>query len=184
MAAVAFSLFISFQFWNTYLPLYGLAIGLTTGQGRRSFAGRSASARLWRAPWRAPSSAASAPPLVVGGLLIQTVTLMAVPLTDSLAVLLGVLFVVQGTMRALAIVANAVELVEGAEAAGVSRGVMAGVYNTAMDLGTLAGPAIGGLVASGIGVSGSFVVVPLVALAAWGLALLGARPLARIAPVD
>lgn len=182
VAAVAFSLFISFQFWNTYLPLYGLAIGLTLGEvglirgafGLCQVVARPVAGNV--------VDRFGAGRLVVVGLLVQTLTLMAVPLTESLVALLA-LFVLQGTVRALAIVANAVELVDGSEAAGVSRGVMAGVYNTAMDLGTLAGPAVGGLVASGIGVPGSFVVVPLVALAAWGAAVLAARPAARIAPL-
>ena len=142
--AVCFSLFVMFSYWNAYLPLYALAVGLTLGDVgiiRGAFGLCQVVAR--------PAGGASvgrvgAGRLIVFGLLVQTAMLVVVPLATTLVPLL-VLFVVNGTTRALAIVANAVELVEAAEDARVSRGMMAGAYNTAMDLGTLAGPAVGGL---------------------------------------
>ena len=117
------------------------------------------------------------------GLLVQTLLLVLVPLATTLPPLL-VIFVANGTARALAIVSNAVELVEASEEAHVSRGVMAGAYNTAMDLGMLAGPALGGLIANAAGVSANFVAVPLFALAVSLAALMvgGARPRPVMAP--
>jgi predicted MFS family arabinose efflux permease len=56
---------------------------------------------------------------------------------------------------------------------------MSGVYNTAMDLGNLAGPAVGGLAAAAVGVPGSFFLVPLIGLVGCAAAVLGSRPRPR-----
>jgi predicted MFS family arabinose efflux permease len=175
---VCFSLFVMFSYWNAYLPLYALAVGLTLGDVgaiRGVFGLCQVVAR--------PASGFSigrfgAGRLILVGLLVQTAMLVVVPLFATLGPLLAAFFV-GGTTRALAIVANAVELVEAAEDAGVSRGVMAGAYNTAMDLGMLAGPALGGLIASAVGIPASFVAVPLFALATSLAALAAGRPRPR-----
>jgi predicted MFS family arabinose efflux permease len=174
---ICFALFVAFSHWQAYLPLYALAVGLTLGDVgviRGAFGLCQVAARPVGG---LPVGRLGHPKMVVCGLLVQTLMLALVPLFSTLLPLL-VLFVVNGTARALAIVANAVELVEAAEEARVSRGVMAGAYNTAMDMGMLAGPAVGGLLANSLGVAASFVAVPLLtlALAAAALALLAARP--------
>lgn len=176
--AIGFSLFLLFGFWNAYLPLYGLAVGLTLGQiglVRGAFA-------LCQVGVRPLSGAlvghSGAGPLVLTGLGVQAVMIMLVPTTSSLTVLL-VLFVIHGSTRALAVVANTVSMVEGAEEARVPRGVMAGLYNTSMDLGSLVGPALGGGIASLVGVPASFVVVPVITLVMCAAAVLASRASAR-----
>jgi predicted MFS family arabinose efflux permease len=181
VVVVAFTLSMAFMFWNTYLPLYGLAIGLTLGQVGTVRAAFGLCQVVARPLSGGVVERVGATRMTVFGLAIQTLGLMVVPLTDSLAVLL-VVFVAHGSARALAIVANAVEVVEGAEDAGVPRGVMAGIYNTAMDLGNLAGPALGGLAASVVGLSGSFVLVPLIGLVGCVAAVVGSRPRATPPP--
>ena len=178
VVVVSFTLSMAFMYWNTYLPLYGLAIGLSLGQVGAIRAAFGLCQVVARPAGGAVVGRLGSTRMMVFGLLVQTVGLMLVPLTDSLAVLL-VLFVAHGSARALAIVANAVELVEGAESAGVPRGVMSGVYNTAMDLGNLAGPAVGGLAAAAVGVPGSFFLVPLIGLVGCAAAVLGSRPRPR-----
>lgn len=153
--AVCFCLFAHFAFWNAYLPLYALAVGLTLGDvglirgifGLCQIGARPVSGALV-GRWGAGR-------LTLAGLLCQGAALLAVPLVPHLGPLLA-LFLVMGTTRALAVVANAVELVECSEEAGVPRGLMSGLFNTAQDLGQLAGPAVGGLVATAAGLPAAF----------------------------
>lgn len=160
---ICFLLFVQFSFWNAYLPLYALAIGLTLGEVgliRGAFGLCQIVAR--------PASGA-----VVGrigperltaiGVVVQSAALFAVPLLAGFGPQL-VLFLIMGTTRALAVVANSVELVASADQARVPRGVMSGLYNTAQDLGQLCGPALGGLLAASIGLSATFGAVAMLSL--------------------
>jgi predicted MFS family arabinose efflux permease len=171
---VCLCLFVHFSFWNAYLPLYGILVGLALADvglirgafGMCQILARPASGAL--------VGRAGAGWLIVGGLLLQAVTLLAVPAVAGLVPLL-VLFVVMGTARAVAIVANAVELVDSAEEAGVPRGVMAGLFNTAQDVGQLLGPALGGLLASAYGLPTTFRLVAVLTLAVAAAGLLAAH---------
>jgi predicted MFS family arabinose efflux permease len=178
--AICFSLFLTFSYWNAYLPLYALAVGLTLGDVGVIRGAFGLCQVVARPAGGFAVGRVGASRLTFTGLLIQSAMLLLVPLATTLPLLL-VIFVANGATRALAIVSNAVELVEASEEARVSRGVMAGAYNTAMDLGTLTGPALGGLIANAAGLPASFVAVPLLAFAI-GLATLVAHR-ARPRPV-
>jgi len=181
---VCFCLFAHFAFWNAYLPLYALAVGLTLGDvglirgifGLCQIAARPASGAVV-GRWGAGR-------LTLVGLLCQGAALLTVPLVSQLGPLLT-LFLVMGTARALAVVANAVELVESSEEAGVPRGLMSGLFNTAQDLGQLAGPAAGGLVAAAAGLPAAFMLCATATTLAPVLVLAlarGTRVLQRASP--
>jgi predicted MFS family arabinose efflux permease len=60
-------------------------------------------------------------------------------------------------MRAIAVVANAVGLVQDVDENRVQRGLASGIYNAAGDLGNILGPSLGGLIAQATGLGGVFV---------------------------
>jgi MFS family permease len=86
--------------------------------------------------------------------------MMLVPLLTDFGSLMT-LYVGAGFVRAVALVSNAVGLVQDIDERKVSRGMATGIYNAAGDLGNILGPSAGGLIASVAGVAGLFVVAPL-----------------------
>jgi predicted MFS family arabinose efflux permease len=64
-------------------------------------------------------------------------------------------------MRAVAIVGNAVGLIEDVDETKVQRGVASAIYNAAGDLGNIIGPSAGGMIAAITGLGGLFLFTPL-----------------------
>ncbi len=158
-------------FWNAWLPLYTLAVGIglaQTGVLRTVYGICNAGARLGTGDFVARLGAGR---LSFASLVVQSLLLMLLPLFPMLAPLLGI-FVVMGALRALGIVANTVAVVEQGEALRVRRGPLIGLLNTVTDVGLLAGPALGGLVAERAGPVHLFFYWPLgmlvCYLAVWG----------------
>ena len=157
------ALFLNFinQVAGVFLPLYGLAIGVTltqVGVIRGLYT-------LCNAVTRPLSG------LVVtrfghrrlsrGSLALQSALLMVVPLCGNFATLLAV-STGSGFMRAVAIVSNAVGLIEDVDETKVQRGMASGIYNAAGDLGNIIGPSAGGIIAAFTGLAGLFLFTPLV----------------------
>jgi MFS family permease len=84
-----------------------------------------------------------------------------VPLCGNFVTLLAV-STGSGFMRAVAIVGNAVGLIEDVDETKVQRGVASGIYNAAGDLGNIIGPTAGGMIAAFAGLAGLFALTPLV----------------------
>ncbi|HLH26535.1 MAG TPA: MFS transporter [Chloroflexota bacterium] len=163
-------------FWNAWLPLYTLAVGIglaQTGVIRTVYGICNAAARLGTGDFVARLGAGR---LVFLSLVVQSLLLMLLPAVPSMAPLL-VIFVIMGALRALGIVANTVAVIEEGEALRMGRGPQVGLLNTVTDVGLLAGPALGGLVAERAGSIQLFVVWPLGMLACY-LVVLGASRLA------
>ncbi|HEY7061325.1 MAG TPA: MFS transporter [Chloroflexota bacterium] len=163
-------------FWNAWLPLYTLAVGIglaETGVLRTVYGVCNAVARLGTGDFVARLGAGR---LVFASLVVQSLLLMLLPRVPWLAPLL-VIFVVMGALRALGIVANTVAVVDQGEAQNVGRGPLVGLLNTVTDVGLLAGPAVGGLVAEHTGPVQLFFVWPLGMLACY-LVVIGASRLA------
>ena len=180
VAVVALFLNLLHQMANVFLPLYGLAVGLTltqVGVIKGFYALCNAITR--------PISG-----LVVkqmghrrisyGGLPVQSFFVMLVPLcTDFLTLL--IVYVSAGFIRAVAIVSNAVSLVQDTDETRVPRGMSSGLYNAGGDLGNIIGPSMGGLIASVTGVANLFLVGPLVTAVLFFLSLWACR---RIRPAS
>jgi predicted MFS family arabinose efflux permease len=163
-------------FWNAWLPLYTLAVGIglaQTGILRTVYGICNAVARLGAGDFVAPLGAGR---LAFASLVVQSLLLMLLPSLPLMAPLL-VIFIAMGALRALGIVANTVAVVEEGEALRVRRGPLIGLLNTVTDVGLLAGPAIGGLVAERVGPVQLFFVWPLGMLVCY-LAVRGATRLA------
>jgi MFS family permease len=156
------ALFLNFinQTAGVFLPLYGLAVGVTltqVGVIRGMYTLCNAVTRplsglvVTRFGHRRLSS---------GGFALQSALLMLVPLCGNFATLLAV-STGSGFMRAVAIVGNAVGLIEDVDETKVQRGVASAIYNAAGDLGNIIGPSAGGMIAAFTGLGGLFLFTPL-----------------------
>jgi predicted MFS family arabinose efflux permease len=174
VAVVALFLNLLHQMANVFLPLYGLAVGLTltqVGVIKGFYALCNAITR--------PISGLVVKQLghrriSYAGLPVQSFLVMLVPFcTDFLTLL--IVYVSAGFIRAVAIVSNAISLVQDTDESRVPRGMSSGLYNAAGDLGNIVGPSAGGLIASVTGVANLFLVGPLVTAVLFFLSLWACR---------
>jgi MFS family permease len=107
--------------------------------------------------------------VAVWGMALVTGLLMLTPFTESLFGLLA-LFTGIGLGRAAVLVANTVSMADIQESR-LPRGVVVAVYSAARDLGSIVGPAAGGLLAGAVGLRGFFWVGPPLTFLAFGLLL-------------
>src|SRR2546427_755582 len=100
----------------------------------------------------------------------------ALPLSASLAVLLPI-FVVLGLARGVLRTTSAATI---AELRNERRdvGLASGIYNSGLDIGTIVGPALGGVIASAFGIAAMFQIMAVVSLLAW-LAVAVSSPITR-----
>jgi predicted MFS family arabinose efflux permease len=148
------------QVGNVFLPLYGLAVGMTLTQVGVIRAFYSLCNAITRPISGFVVNRFGHRRLSYGGLPLQSALMMLVPLFADFGSVLAV-YICAGFMRAVAIVSNAVSLVQDVDESTVRRGVATGIYNAAGDLGNILGPSAGGLIASATGVAGMFVVAPV-----------------------
>jgi len=159
---VILAIFLNFlnQVGGVFFPLYGLAIGLTLTQ----LGFIRAIFTLCNAVTRPLSGFIVTHfghrRLGYSGFSLQSALMMLVPLCTGFGSLL-VVSTLTGLMRAVAIVSNAVGLVEDVDETRIQRGVASGIYNAAGDLGNILGPVAGGLIATLTGIAGLFVAAPL-----------------------
>ena len=179
-AIVVVALFLNLlhQMGNSFLPLYGLAVGMTltqVGVIKGLYAMCNAITR--------PLSGLVAKRfnhknLSVATLPLQSVFLTLVPLFHSFRPVL-ILFVFSGFMRAVAIVSNTISMVEDVDETKVSRGVASGLFNAAGDVGNILGPSMGGLIASFTGVERLFFAGPVMIIALFFVSLWSCRFIGR-----
>jgi len=180
-AVVVVALFLNLlhQIGAVFLPLYGLAVGLTltqVGAIRGLYSLCNAVTRPLSGPVVTRFGHQS---LSLVGLPLQAGVLMLVPLFHGFGGLLAV-FVLAGFLRAVVLVANTIGMVEDMDESRVPRGIASGIFNAAGDIGLILGPSFGGLVASVTGIALLFFVGPLVAALVFLLSLWGC---ARVRPV-
>jgi MFS family permease len=168
-ATVAFLLNLLYHTQGGFFALYGLSVGLgvaEVGFVRTAFAFTNTAVRgvcsdvLARVGRKQAQSA---------GILLQAIGLAAVPMFDTFVPLLACLLFA-AIWRAIVLVANTVSLAEDVDPRRVGRGVAAGVFNAATDVGGLAAPAVGGLIGQLVGLENVFRVLPSLAVLAYLLA--------------
>jgi hypothetical protein len=146
---------------NTFQPVIALAAGLSLTQigalsSIRSWA--SSSTRFGSGPIFSRFDAASLTlPLVVAGCIATS----AIPSVIDSFLLQIPLFVVAGLSRGLLRVTGSADAFEGAGEDERSHGVTAALLYGGLDLGKIAGPLIGGVVAGAFGIATMFRVVPI-----------------------
>jgi predicted MFS family arabinose efflux permease len=101
---------------------------------------------------------------------------MALPLSSSLAVLVPI-FVVSGLARGVLRATSAATIAE-LRTEGRDVGLASGVYNSGLDIGTIMGPALGGLIASAFGIGPMFQIIAALSLIGW-LAVAVSSPTTR-----
>jgi MFS family permease len=175
-AIVVVALFLNMlhQIGSTFLPLYGLAVGLTLTQVGVIRGVYSLCNAITR-PLSGPMVKRLGHRLLShAGLPLQSVFMMLVPLFHGFTPLL-VVFIFAGFMRALVIVSNVISMVEDVDASRVNRGVVSGIYNAAQDVGNILGPSAGGVIASFTGLAALFVAGPLLIVFVFFLSLWACR---------
>jgi predicted MFS family arabinose efflux permease len=174
VAVVALFLNLLHQMVNVFLPLYGLAVGLTLTQVGAIKGFYALCNAITRPISGLVVKQMGHRRISYGGLPVQSFFVMLVPLcTDFLTLL--IVYVSAGFIRAVAIVSNAVSLVQDTDETRVPRGMSSGLYNAGGDLGNIIGPSMGGLIASVTGVANLFLVGPLVTAVLFFLSLWACR---------
>lgn len=108
------------------------------------------------------------------GVMAVAAAMVAVPASSSMAVLIPV-FTVLGLGRGILRATSAATIAE-LRNEGHDVGLASGVYNAGLDVGAIAGPILGGAIATAIGIPQMFQAVGLLGLAAWlAVALSGPR---------
>ncbi len=180
---IVFFVNMMFRSLHTFFPLYALAAGLSLTQVGflRSLLSLAAavvrpfSGRLFQVIHHRRvnhlAMVAAAGSVILSPVMIGSLTLLA-----------G-LHTLMGLSRGLTRVTSATMLAESNQAgAGQSVGVWSGVYNAGLDLGSITGPAIGGLLAAWVGIPWMLVVIPIVVLGTYAIISLMARR--RRPPID
>lgn len=175
-AIVVVSLYLNLlhQMGHSFLPLYGLAIGLSLTQIGVIRAFYSLCNAVTRPFSGSVAKNIGQRKISRFGLPIQSAFMMLVPFVHDFGPLLAV-FLLAGFTRAIVIVANSISMVEDVDATRVSRGVISGVYNAAGDVGNILGPSLGGLIATFTGVGRLFLVGPLMITTAFFVSLWACR---------
>jgi predicted MFS family arabinose efflux permease len=174
VAVVALFLNLLHQMANVFLPLYGLAVGLTLTQVGVVKGFYALCNAITRPISGLVVQRLGHQRLSYGGLPVQSALVMLIPFTADFITLL-IVHVSAGFIRAVAIVSNSISLVQETDEARVPRGVSSGLYNAAGDLGNILGPSMGGLIASVTGVANLFLVGPLITAALFFISLWACR---------
>ncbi|HLI26869.1 MAG TPA: MFS transporter [Chloroflexota bacterium] len=160
-----------------FLPLYGLSIGLTLSEVGLVRVGTALTNVVARSGAGVLAQRVGRRRVQHIGIALQALGLMTLSVCTTLwALALTMLWV--AAWRAIVLVANTVGLTEDVDERRVGRGMAAGLFNAAIDLGNLASPALGGYIAEQYGLATMFRVMPVgvlalyavvnLALARWG----------------
>lgn len=178
VVVVALFLNVLHQMGSVFLPLYGLAVGLTLTQIGIIKGLYALCNSIVRPLSGFVVTRMSSKRLCQIGLAIQAVFLMLVPLCSDFGSLLTV-FLLSALMRAVVVVSNAISLVQDVDQTRLPRGLTSGIFNAAGDLGNILGPSAGGLIGAVAGVAGLFVFGPLSAVLLFMIVFQGIRLLPR-----
>lgn len=165
---IVFFVNLMFRSVHTFFPLYALAVGISLAQIGFLRSSLSLAAALVR-PFSGKlfqilhhrhvthiAMVAAAGAVFLSPVLTRSMTW------------LFLLFVFMGISRGLLRVTSATFVAESSDKnKGNKVGVWSGVYNAGLDVGSIAGPAVGGFVASFIGIPSMLAVIPTLALGAY-----------------
>jgi MFS family permease len=159
VALVAFAIAFYFQLGASFFPLYGISVGLSLTELGLIRSSQSlmmvvfTPLATWPMRWWGHRKTS------YFALMAQCGVLMLVPALPQFWSLLP-LFSTNGAVRGIMNTANAVSLAEDVDESRVSRGMASSIFNAGKDLGNISSPFIAGFVASAIGLSALFAIVP------------------------
>ncbi|MBI4320817.1 MAG: MFS transporter [Chloroflexi bacterium] len=160
ISLMAFSLNLVQHVSNTFFPLYALGVGLSLSSVGFLRSLQAASGLITRPFSGEATRFARYDVMSSGGLAAVCISIALLPSFDSMGAFVP-LFALLGTARGVVMVANTIAIVEDVGSDANKRGIASGVFNMARDLGGVAGPVIGGMVASIIGVEGALRFTPI-----------------------
>lgn len=155
---------------DAFLPLFGLAAGLTLAEVGALKGLKSASATAIRFASLGIMRMVDSHVLDFWGVVLMAVATFAIPFVGGFAPLAAV-FVAIGLCRGILRVTSAATVAElGRE--GKDVGLASGIYNAGLDVGAILGPTLGGVIASAVGIPLMFQLMAVVSVAAYfGVAL-------------
>jgi predicted MFS family arabinose efflux permease len=155
---------------DTFFPVFAPTLGISLATVGVLRAIKSGSAILIRSTGIVLLRAVDYRRVTLVGVVAAAAAALALPLSSSLAVLVPI-FIVSGLARGVLRATSAATIAE-LRNEGRDVGLASGIYNSGLDIGTIVGPALGGVVASAFGIPAMFQIVAAVSLVAWlGVAL-------------
>ena len=161
---------------DTFFPVFAPAIGISLAIVGVLRAVKSGAAIFIRSTGVVLLRAVDYRRVTLVAVLAAAAATAALPLSASLAVLLPS-FVVLGLARGVLRATSAATIAE-LRNDGRDIGLGSGIYNSGLDLGTIVGPALGGVIADVVGIPAMFQIMAFVSLLAW-LAVAVSNPITR-----
>ena len=157
---LAFYINFASDTYHTFFPIYAIAIGIPLGTVGLLKSISSLSATGIR--FAAAALLRFTQPGIVNhvSLIAMALAMVGLSLFTS-EVLLGALFVVLGFSRGLIRVTSATMVAEERERTDANVGMASGVYNAGLDVGTMLGPPVAGVIAATLDIPSTFLLVGL-----------------------
>lgn len=163
---------------DTFFPVFAPTIGLSLATVGLLRAIKSGSAIFIRSTGVVLLRAVDYHRVTLVAVVAAAAAAFALPLSSSIAVLVPI-FVVSGLARGVLRATSAATVAE-LRNEGRDVGLASGIYNSGLDIGTIVGPALGGVIASAFGVGPMFQIIAVLSLLAW-LAVALSSPTTRAA---
>jgi predicted MFS family arabinose efflux permease len=161
---------------DTFFPVFAPTIGITLATVGVLRAIKSGSAIFIRSTGVVLLRSVDYRRVTLIAVIAAAAAAMALPLSSSLAVLVPI-FIVSGLARGVLRATSAATIAE-LRNEGRDVGLASGIYNSGLDIGTIVGPALGGVIASAFGIGPMFQIIAVLSLLAW-LAVALSGPVTR-----
>jgi predicted MFS family arabinose efflux permease len=161
---------------DTFFPVFAPTIGISLATVGALRAIKSGSAIFIRSTGVVLLRAVDYRRVTLVAVVAAAAAAMALPIWSSLAVLVPI-FVVSGLARGVLRATSAATIAE-LRNEGRDVGLASGIYNSGLDIGTIVGPALGGVIASAFGIGSMFQIIAVLSLLAW-LAVAVSSPVTR-----
>jgi len=158
---------------DTFFPVFAPAIGISLATVGVLRAIKSGSAIFIRSTGMVLLRAVDYHRVTLVAVVAAAAAAMVLPLSSSLAVLVPI-FVVSGLARGVLRATSAATIAE-LRNEGRDVGLASGIYNSGLDIGTIVGPALGGVIASAFGIGSMFQIIAVLSLLAWLAVALSSR---------
>jgi predicted MFS family arabinose efflux permease len=161
---------------DTFFPVFAPTIGISLATVGVLRAIKSGSAIFIRSTGVVLLRAVDYRRVTLIAVIAAAAAAMTLPVSSSLAVLVPI-FIVSGLARGVLRATSAATIAE-LRNEGRDVGLASGIYNSGLDIGTIVGPALGGIVASVFGIAAMFQIIAVLSLLAW-LAVAISSPVTR-----
>jgi predicted MFS family arabinose efflux permease len=161
---------------DTFFPVFAPTIGISLATVGALRAIKSGSAIFIRSTGVVLLRAVDYRRVTLIAVIAAAAAAMALPVSSSLSVLVPI-FILSGLARGVLRATSAATIAE-LRNEGRDVGLASGIYNSGLDIGTIVGPALGGVIASAFGIGAMFQIIAVLSLLAW-LAVAVSSPVTR-----